>query len=226
MGFSTRQPERDERRMKGLAKAGRIMYNIIDARRPTDRRSQAEPGGRASGRPSDACPAGACEARGGWLVGGPSQVHGRMGLGGLENLASLIRAKASAAHQSRSRGFRPGFRSVRTQVSAPQTASRMKPGKNQFPLLEGVTQPELARPARKLSRKHRRLCIRLTFRRLPAVASGKPWDLDRSFRGAGSTLAEACFGLENGVHPKRSGRACPTSGAVEPDEMFVGLGGE
>jgi hypothetical protein len=189
-------------RMKGLAMAERIMYNIIDARRPTDRRSQAEPGGRASGRPSDARTAGACEARGGWLVGGSSQVHGRMGLGGLENLASLIRAKASAAHQSRSRGFRSGFRSVRTQDSAPQTASRMTPS-------EGVAQLEFARPPRKLRRKNHRLCIRLSFRRLPAVASGKPRDVDRSFRGAGSTLAEACFGLENGVHPKRRRNAEP-----------------
>jgi hypothetical protein len=177
------------------------MYNIIDARRPTDRRSQAEPGGCPSGRSSDARTAGACEARGGWLVGGSSQVHGRMGLGGLENLAALIRAKAPAAHQSRSRGFRPGFRSVRTQVSAPPTASRMRPGNRQSPLPERVAQPELARTARNLNSKHRRLCIRLTFRRLPAVASGKPRDVDRTVRGAGSTLAEACFGLENGVHP-------------------------
>jgi len=46
--------------------------------------------------------------------------------------------------------------------------------------------------------------LRLTFRRLPSVASGKPQDGDGSvFNRAGSTLAEACFGLDNGVHPSR-----------------------
>jgi hypothetical protein len=47
-----------------------------------------------------------------------------------------------------------------------------------------------------------RRCLGLTFRRLPSVASGKPQDGNSAvFNRAGSTLAAACFGLENGVHP-------------------------
>ena len=44
--------------------------------------------------------------------------------------------------------------------------------------------------------------VQLTFRRLPAGASGRSQFRDDSaFNRAGSTLAEASFGLENGVHP-------------------------
>jgi hypothetical protein len=50
----------------------------------------------------------------------------------------------------------------------------------------------------------------LKNRRLPSVASGKPQGGDGSvFNRAGSTLTEACFGLENGVHPiPLSDRGC------------------
>ena len=45
--------------------------------------------------------------------------------------------------------------------------------------------------------------LKLTLRRLPAGASGGSQNRDASaFNRAGSTLAEAGFGLENGVHPK------------------------
>jgi hypothetical protein len=48
----------------------------------------------------------------------------------------------------------------------------------------------------------RQALLSLTFRRLPSVASGKTQISDGSvFTRAGSTLAEPCFGLENGVHP-------------------------
>jgi len=44
--------------------------------------------------------------------------------------------------------------------------------------------------------------LRLTFRRLPSVASGRQHDGEGdAFNRAGSTLAEPCLGLENGVHP-------------------------
>jgi hypothetical protein len=47
----------------------------------------------------------------------------------------------------------------------------------------------------------------LNFRRLPSVVSGKPQDADSSvFNRVGSTLADACFGLENGVHLRARGR--------------------
>ena len=46
--------------------------------------------------------------------------------------------------------------------------------------------------------------LRLTFRRLPSVASGRQHVGDEEvFNRAGSTLAVPCFGLENGVHPTR-----------------------
>ena len=54
--------------------------------------------------------------------------------------------------------------------------------------------------------------LKLTFRRLPSVASGGSQDGDISvFNRAGSTLAEAGFGLENGVHPRLSptNASCP-----------------
>jgi hypothetical protein len=47
--------------------------------------------------------------------------------------------------------------------------------------------------------------LRLTFRRLPSVASGRQHqDEGNVFNRAGS-LAEPCSGLENGVHPRESG---------------------
>ena len=161
------------------------MYNIIHVWRPTHRRSQADPRGCAPGRPSDARPRGTCEARGCWLVGGASKVRGRMGL--LEVLTPHARATSTSSHEKGARELRSGLRGVWTQASAPQTASTMK--------------------RRERTSSCRPSLLRLTFRRLPLVASGRQHVGDgEGFNRAGSTLAVPCFGLENGVHPRPSSR--------------------
>jgi hypothetical protein len=187
MGLSTRLLEKWGRG-KALARARQIMYNITHARRPTYRGSQADAGGRAPSRSSDACSRGTCEARGRWLVGGASKVPGRMD----QVLVSQVRATGTASHERGARDLRPSLRRVRIQAAAAQTASAM-------------TRQQLALTSteRNLSTTGLPPLLGLTFRRLPSVASGKPQDGDSTvFNRAGSTLAAACFGPENGVHPR------------------------
>src|SRR3990172_3807073 len=99
------------------------MYNITHGRRPTHRRSQADPRGRAPGRPSDARTRGTCQARGCWLVGGAAQVRGRVGF--VNALPPYVRATPTASHDKGARNLRSGLRGVRTQAPPPQTASTM-----------------------------------------------------------------------------------------------------
>jgi hypothetical protein len=164
------------------------MYNITHARRPTYRRTQAGAGGRAPGRSSDARTQGACEARGRWNIGGASKVSGRMVA--RQALTSNAGAQAAATHETGAGDLRSGLRSIRVQASASHAASVMS-RKRMAPAAVNPSTADL--PS----------LLDLTFRRLPSVASGKPQDADSSvFNRVGSTLAVACFGLEDGVHPR------------------------
>ena len=94
------------------------MYNIIHARRPTDRRPKADARGRTPGRSSNACAQGARETRGYRFIRGATQVRGRVGL-----VTPRVGATRTASHERRSRNLRSGLRRVWTQAQAPQTAS-------------------------------------------------------------------------------------------------------
>jgi hypothetical protein len=183
-GLSTRRLEKWDQE-KLLPRVRQIMYNVIHAWRPTYRRSQTHAGGRAASRSSDECPRGACEGRGRWLVGGASKVSGRMGL--LEVFTLNARRQAAATHERGARDLRPGIRGIRLQTAAPQTSS-------------AIRRDRMASTAKDRSTAGVPSLLGLTPWRLPSVASGKPQDDD--LNRAGSTLAEPCFGPENGVHPK------------------------
>ena len=157
------------------------MYNITDAWRPTHGRAEADAGCRTSGRPSDARARVTCKTRGRRAVRGASSVPGRVGSSQVLGLTVAI--EAAEAHDRGSRDVRSALRGVRLQAASPQAAT-------------------LTRPPVALRRTRHASPLCLTFRRLPSVASGKPQHSDSGvFNRAGSTLAEACFGLENGVHP-------------------------
>ena len=94
------------------------MYYIIHARRPTDRRPEADARGRTPGRSSNACAQGTREARGYRFIRGATQVRGRVGL-----VTPRVGATRTASHERRSRNLRSGLRRVWTQAQAPQTAS-------------------------------------------------------------------------------------------------------
>ena len=94
------------------------MYNIIHARRPTDRRPEADARGRTPGRPSNACAQGAREARGYRFIRGDTEVRGRVGL-----VTPRVGATRTASHERRARNLRSGLRRVWIQAQAPQTAS-------------------------------------------------------------------------------------------------------
>ena len=106
--------------MIALAKPERIMYNITRARRPTDRRPEADAGGRTPRRLPDACTQGTREARGYRVVGGAAEVRGRVGL---DVLPPCVRAPRTASHERGARELRSGLRGVWTQAQAPQAAS-------------------------------------------------------------------------------------------------------
>ena len=94
------------------------MYNIIHARRPTDRRPEADARDRTPGRPSNACAQGARQARGYRFIRGDTEVRGRVGL-----VTPRVGATRTASHERRARNLRSGLRRVWIQAQAPQTAS-------------------------------------------------------------------------------------------------------
>ncbi len=100
------------------------MYNIIHARRPTDRRPEADARGRTPGHPSNACAQGAREARGYRFIRGATEVRGRVGL-----VTPQVGATRTASHERRARNLRSGLRRVWTQAQANQTASTVTTGK-------------------------------------------------------------------------------------------------
>lgn len=166
------------------------MYNIIYAWRPTHRRSQTDAGGRAARRSSDERPRGAGEARGSCLVGGASKVSGRMGPAEFPALETS--GQGATTHETGARDLRPGLRGIRLQTAAPQTSSAMRRYR--------VASTAKDRPSTRLPS-----LLGLTLWRLPSVASGKPQTgHSRLLNRASSTLAEPCFGPENGVHPSRN----------------------
>lgn len=172
---------------KGARARGGVVYNIIHAWRPTHRRSQAEACGRAAGRSADAHPRGPCEARGSRLLGGASEVSGRMGF--LKVPTFDARGQATTAHERGARDLRPALRSIRLHAARPSAAPAMRRHRRTS---SARSQWSRVRPS-----PHG-----FTFRRLPSVTSGKPQDGDRGVLiRAGHTLAQACFGTENGVHP-------------------------
>lgn len=100
------------------------MYNITYGWRPTDRRPEAETGGRAAGRPSDACARGTGEARGNRVVGGATEVRGRVGL--VDVVTPRVGAPSTASHERGAGVLRSGFCGVRFQASAPQAAPTVR----------------------------------------------------------------------------------------------------
>ena len=96
------------------------MYNITHARRPTDRRPEANARGRTPGGPPDACARGAREARGHWLIGGVAKVLGRVGF---VDLPTRLGAPRTTSHERRARELRSSLRCVWTQTQATKAAS-------------------------------------------------------------------------------------------------------
>ena len=173
---------------KALAKAKRVMYNITHAWWPADGRAQADTGSRAPGRSADAGAQVTCAARGHRDVGSASTMSGRMDFSQLND--SRAGAEATASHKRGARDFRSAVRRVRVQASAEQAAASMR-----HQCVAPITRKTRSTFAHRFS-------FDRTVRRLPSVASGRSQHGENTvFNRAGSTLADARFGLESGVHP-------------------------
>ena len=130
-----------------------------------------------------------------------SRVAGLRFQSGFETSWSLMPARSS---ESRSR-----VRLFVTSPAGPRTGNDGGLQRRSVELRDGDTNPRSRNhDATRVSSSHTKVqtfsphLLRLTFRRLPSVASGRSQDGESSvFNRAGSTLAEAGFGLENGVHP-------------------------
>jgi hypothetical protein len=134
-----------------------------------------------------------------------SRVAGLRFQSGFETSWSLMPARSS---ESRSR-----VRLFVTSPAGPRTGNDGGLQRRSVELRDGEANPRSRNhDATRVSSSHTKVqtfsphLLRLTFRRLPSVASGRSQDGESSaFNRAGSTLAEAGFGLENGVHPRRIG---------------------
>jgi len=144
-----------------------------------------------------------------------SRVAGLRFQSGFETSWSLMPARSS---ESRSR-----VRLFVTSPAGPRTGNDGGLQRRSVELRDGDANPRSRNhDATRVSSSHTKVqtfsphLLRLTFRRLPSVASGRSQDGESSvFNRAGSTLAEAGFGLENGVHPRREDRqrvALPATG--------------
>jgi len=131
-----------------------------------------------------------------------SRAAGHRFQSGFETWWWLMRARSS---ESRSR-----VRLFVTSPAGPRTGNDGDLQRRSVELRDGDTNPKSRNhDATQVSSSPTKVqtfsphLLKLTFRRLPSVASGRSQDGESSvFNRAGSTLAEAGFGLENGVHPK------------------------
>ena len=141
-----------------------------------------------------------------------SRAAGHRFQSGFETWWWLMRARSS---ESRSR-----VRLFVTSPAGPRTGNDGDLQRRSVELRDGDTNPKSRNhDATQVSSSPTKVqtfsphLLKLTFRRLPSVASGRSQDGESSvFNRAGSTLAEAGFGLENGVHPPRA----PPPGPVHP----------
>jgi hypothetical protein len=145
-----------------------------------------------------------------------SRVAGLRFQSGFETSWSLMPARSS---ESRSR-----VRLFVTSPAGPRTGNDGGLQRRSVELRDGDANPRSRNhDATRVSSSHTKVqtfsphLLRLTFRRLPSVASGRSQDCESSaFNRAGSTLAEPCFGLENGVHPRHHPRTLGKSPPTVP----------